>query len=154
MTIIRTGLIAALGLWVAGMITPAAAAPSAASVDAVADAGTIGALHLVGNRGSWIEPKHSRRDYHFDDRRHFDRYDDHYNKKRYSKKKKRKAFKRGYSRGYDRGYEEGYYEARKRSFHKRRGRHHHHHYYPGKRFRGGIYFGDGHFGRGDFRFRY
>ena len=153
MTIIRTSLIAAFGLLAAGAITPAAAAPTA-SAHAVIDTSKTNTLHWVTERGSWAEPKHSRRGYHFDDRRRFDRFDDHHHRKHYGKKKKRKAFKRGYSRGYDRGFEEGYYKARKRGFYKRRSRHHHHHYYPRSGFRGGFYFGDGHYGRGDFRFRY
>ncbi len=146
MTIVRTGFIAALGLLVVGSLSPANATPTVA----VGEVDATSLYQLVKDRGSWIEPKHSRRGYHFDDRR---RFDDHHHHKRYSKKKKRKAYKRGYYRGYDRGYEEGYYDARKRAFYKRH-RHHHRHYYPRGGFRGGIYFGDGRFGRGDFRFRY
>ena len=149
MTIMRTGLIAALGLLAAGASSPAFAGLTAAANEA---SGTT-VYHLVKDRGSWIEPKHSKRGYHFEDRRRFHRFDDHHHRKHYGKKKKRKAFKRGYYRGYDRGYEEGYYDARRRSFYKRH-RYHHRHYYPRGGFRGGIYFGDGRFGRGDFRFRY
>lgn len=149
MTIMRTGLIAVLGLFAASSLSPAVAGPTVAA--SAAEGPT--SYHLVTDRGSWIAPKHSKRGYHFDDRRRFDRFDDHHHRKHYGKKKKRKAFKRGYSRGYDRGYEEGYYDARRRAFYKRH-RHYHRHYYPRSGFRGGIYFGDGRFGGGDFRFRY
>ena len=146
MTIVRTGFIAALGLLAAGALSPASATPTVA----VGEVDAASLYQVVRDRGSWIEPKHSKRGYRFDDRR---RFDDHHHHKRYGKKKKRKAYKRGYYRGYDRGYEEGYYDARRRAFYKRH-RHHHRHYYPRGGFRGGIYFGDGRFGRGDFRFRY
>jgi hypothetical protein len=153
MTIMRINLIAALGLLATGALAPASAGPMAAT-KATIEGGEVTTQHLVTDRGSWIEPKHSKRGYRFDDHRRFDRYDDHrHHRKHYGKKKKRKAFKRGYSRGYDRGYEEGYYDARKRAYHKRH-RHHRRHYEPWGGFRGGIYFGDNYYGRRDFRFRY
>lgn len=143
MTIIRISLIAAAGLLAVGLSAPASAT----------ERGSSTVLDLAKDRGSWIAPKSkSQRGYGYDYRHGYDRYDDHHHRKHYKKKKRRKAFKRGYRRGYDRGYDEGYYEARRRAYHERRHRRHHH--YPRYGFRGGIYFGDGHYGRGDFRFRY
>lgn len=145
MTIIRTSFLAVLGLLAAGWLAPASAGTTVATkADIVLS--EVSGLHLVTDRGSWVEPrKRWKRDYR-GDRRH-DRYDDRHHHKRYSKKKKRKHYRRGYSRGYD----EGYYEGRRHSRHERRHRRHRHRDYG---VRGGFYFGDGQYGGSSFRFRY
>ncbi len=142
MTIIRTSLIAAFGLLAAVWTAPASADTMVAAKPSIALSEMSG-LHLVTDRGSWIEPRNRRvRDY--DDRR-YDRYDDRrHHRKHYKKKKRKKFYKRGFRRGYDRGYDEGYYEGRRRSYDRR----HQHRRHRDYGFRGGIYFGDG------FRFRY
>lgn len=152
MTLFRTSLFGVLGFFAAAAVTPASAgvlssvqpaiAQSTAAQQAV-DGEELGALHLIGDRGSWKKKKRRYRD-GFD----YGRYDDRHHRKHFKKKKRRHVFKRGFRRGYDRGYDEGYYEGRRYS----RSRHHHHRRYRDDRFRGGIYFGDGY--GGGFRFRY
>jgi hypothetical protein len=150
MTIIMKSLIAALGFLAAGSVTAASAAsPHAAPSTAVVDEASR--LHLVTERGSWAKPKHYSRHDHYDRGRGYDRYEDDHYRKHYKKKKRRKVFKRGYKRGYSRGFDEGYYEGRRDSRYRR---HRDHHYHYDRGFRGGVYFGDGYFGGGGFRFRY
>ncbi len=156
MTNVKTSLIAALGLLAVGSMAPAEAGVVSGKV-AAGGAKAAGIVEIT-DRGSWIEPQHYRRrghhDYgHRDYGHRIDRYDGYHHGKRF-KKKKRKAFKRGYKRGYGRGYDEGYYEGRRHSRYDRGRRHRHHHYHRRDSFGGGIYFGDGYYGGGSFRFRY
>lgn len=146
MTNIRTGLIAALGLLVAGSMTSASAAPPALSHAGIGADGAAG-LHQIGDRGNWIEPSHRWRDGGY-------YYHDDYSHKRYKKKKKRrKYFKRGYRRGYDSGYDKGYYDGRYDHYYSKRRRHDRHHRHGRDyMFRGGIEFGDGYFRGGRLRF--
>lgn len=159
MTIIRKSLIAAFGFLVAGSITPASASPLGSAKPAIAVSDVDG-LHLVGDRGSWVEPKtrwKSSKKYRKHRRGHdYSRYDDHHHKKHFKRKKGRKFFKRGFKRGYGRGYDDGYYEGRRHSYYdRRRSRHHHHrHHKPYYGFQGGFAFGDGYFRGGNFGFRY
>lgn len=149
MTTIRTSLIAAFGLLVAGSAVPASAGTLTVAQPAVAVGDAVG-LQKITDRGSWVEPRTRwKRDHDFGYERRYDRYDDRHHRKHYKKAKKRKYFKRGYRRGYD----EGYYEGRRHSRFERRHRRHHH-YYGDRGFRGGIYFGDGYYGGSGFRFRY
>ena len=151
MTTIRTSFFAALGLLVAGSVAPASAGTLDSANSTVA-AGDTANLHLITDRGSWVEPRTRwKHDRHYGHDRRYDRYGDHYyRKKHFKKKKKRKYFKRGYRRGYD----EGYYNGRRHSYFKHRRHRHHHHYYPHFKFGGGGYFGNGYFNGGSFRFRY
>jgi|GEM_PF-5285077 len=153
MTIIRKSLIVAFGLLVAGSMAPASAGALTSAKPAIAFS-EIDGLQLVGDRGSWVEPKtrwkSSRK---FKRGRDYGRYDGHHHHKRHFKRKGRKFFKRGFRRGYGRGYDEGYYEGRRHSHYDRRHRHHRR-YKPSYGFQGGFFFGDGFSSRGNFRFRY
>lgn len=158
MTIIGKSLIAALGLLVAGSITPAFASPLGSAKPAIA-VDDVDGLHLVGDRGSWVEPKtrwkSSKKHKKYRRGHDYGRYDGHHHHKRHFKRKKgRKFFKRGFKRGYGRGYDDGYYEGRRRSYSDRRRHHHHRHYKPNYGFQGGFAFGDGYFRGGNFNFRY
>ncbi|MGI9418421.1 MAG: hypothetical protein ACR2RA_11345 [Geminicoccaceae bacterium] len=149
MTIIRTSLIAALGLLVVGSVAPTSASATAATKPNIALSEVVG-LHLATDRGSWVEPR-TRWKHDYENRRRYDRYDDrHHHRKYYKKKKRKKFYKRGFRRGYDRGYDEGYYEGRRRSYDRR----HYHRRHRDYGCRGGIYFGDGYYGGPCFRFRY
>jgi len=150
MTIIKKSFVAALGLLAASAVTSASAASPGLAMSSIA-IDDASALHLVTDRGSWVEPKHYDRRDRYDHDRRVDRYDDRHHRKHFKKKKRRKVFKRGFKRGYGRGFDEGYYEGRRDSRYSRRHRHGH---YDNRNFRGGIFFGDGYIGRGGFGFRY